>query len=196
MCPLYRVTTRAIAPLLHHFAQSISNGIIVEIGVFGGANLIHLHDICEPNSTRVVGIDPFETIVVFNGRSETQIDSAIRESSRQVLASDRRHLQEAIRRHDLAPRIELKVGTSWELAEQTFADGSIDLLHIDGDHSYDGVLRDLDCLYKKVKVNGVVILDDINWPAVRKAFVAFVRANSLRIDSQEQHAKLWFHKPS
>ena len=182
--------------MLHHFAQSISNGIVVEIGVFGGANLIHLHDICESNRTRIVGIDPFETIAIFNGQTETQIDSSVRESSRQVLASHRRHLQEAIRRHELAPRIELKVGTSWELAEQTFADGSIDLLHIDGDHSYDGVLRDLKCLYRKIKVNGVVILDDITWPSVRKAFVAFVRENSRRIDSQEQHNKLWFHKPS
>ena len=41
-----------------------------------------------------------------------------------------------------------------------FADGEIDFAYLDADHSFDGVLADLEALLPKLRVGGVVMLDD------------------------------------
>lgn len=41
-----------------------------------------------------------------------------------------------------------------------FDDASIDFTYLDGDHSFEGVLADLDALFPKLKPGGVVMLDD------------------------------------
>ena len=41
-----------------------------------------------------------------------------------------------------------------------FENGSIDMVYIDGDHSYDGVMIDLALSYQKVRVGGFIMLDD------------------------------------
>lgn len=41
-----------------------------------------------------------------------------------------------------------------------FEDNSIDFAYVDGDHSFEGVLADLRALHAKLKVGGVVMMDD------------------------------------
>jgi hypothetical protein len=67
-----------------------------------------------------------------------------------------------------------------EDAAGTFAPGSIDLLHIDGNHDEAAVARDVELYVPKVRPGGVVVLDDVSWPSVRKVF------HDLR-DSHELH---------
>lgn len=53
-----------------------------------------------------------------------------------------------------------------EDAAQRFAAGSIDLLHIDGNHDHASVMRDVELYLPKVKTGGYVVLDDTSWSSV------------------------------
>jgi predicted O-methyltransferase YrrM len=39
----------------------------------------------------------------------------------------------------------------------------IDLIFIDGDHSYEGVKKDIDIWFPKLKTGGIIIMHDIGW---------------------------------
>ncbi|MBU3591454.1 class I SAM-dependent methyltransferase [Polynucleobacter sp. 78F-HAINBA] len=66
---------------------------------------------------------------------------------------------------------------SWLAADQ-FQDESFDLVYIDGDHTYEGVVKDLAAWYPKVKKGGIICGDDIGWPGVKKAVDEFfIRLN-------------------
>lgn len=41
-----------------------------------------------------------------------------------------------------------------------FADGSVDFVYLDGDHSFDGVLADLRAAHEKLRAGGIVMMDD------------------------------------
>jgi hypothetical protein len=59
-------------------------------------------------------------------------------------------------------------------AAALFADDSLDYVYIDGEHSYEGVMRDLVHYFPKVKVGGYLIGDDYGWEGVGPAVDAFV----------------------
>lgn len=61
---------------------------------------------------------------------------------------------------------------SW-LAAKQFQDGALDLVYIDGDHTYEGVAKDLAAWYPKVRKGGIICGDDIGWPGVKKAVDEF-----------------------
>ena len=60
--------------------------------------------------------------------------------------------------------IQTLVGFSYDLVDQ-FDDGSIDFLFIDGDHRYEGIKKDLQDWYPKVKHGGVISGHDYNEPS-------------------------------
>jgi hypothetical protein len=59
-------------------------------------------------------------------------------------------------------------------AAALFADGSLDYVYIDGEHSYDAVMTDLASYFPKVRVGGHLIGDDCGWSGVGAAVDAFV----------------------
>jgi hypothetical protein len=63
------------------------------------------------------------------------------------------------------------------------SDNSLDLIFIDGDHSYQAVLKDLQLFYKKIRVGGMIVGDDYMscHPGTKKAVDEFVATNNLKL---------------
>ncbi|CAM3821192.1 class I SAM-dependent methyltransferase [Mucilaginibacter galii] len=52
--------------------------------------------------------------------------------------------------------------TSKEFVEDAACPSEIELIYIDGDHSYDGMMEDINQYYPKLKKDGMVILHDVD----------------------------------
>ena len=146
------------------------NLLIVEIGVFGGAHLLLLAERFKHCGHVIVGIDPWEKIDVFNGTPAKDIDPALVKARRDDFKKNRVDLERAIA--DYKYDIRLMHGLSTEYCAE-FADESIDVLHIDGDHSEAGLTTDLESFFPKLARGGVIIGDDWGMESVRKAARAF-----------------------
>lgn len=70
-----------------------------------------------------------------------------------------------------------------------FKDGSLDFVHIDGDHLFDAVMMDLIAWAPKVRVGGIIALHDyfsLKWQGVTHAVNAYVCAH---------HINSWYITP-
>lgn len=162
--------------VIKKYASNIQNGIIVEIGVLGGATLLHLCEDAKKQNNVIYGIDPFDKINVYNGVSKDDTAENVKTSTRDRYEQNRVVLQNIIEKYSLD--IKIFHGFSQD-AVILFADASINLLHIDGDHSTDGVYRDLINYYPKMAKNGIIIGDDFAWKAVRDGLDKFCKEKGL-----------------
>jgi len=69
--------------------------------------------------------------------------------------------------------IELVTGPFSQTLEASLQDiGLVDMVYIDGDHSYEGVLRNFSVISKHIHAGSVLILDDIRWSkGMKKAWL-------------------------
>jgi predicted O-methyltransferase YrrM len=56
-----------------------------------------------------------------------------------------------------------------------------DLIYIDGDHSYNGVLNDLNSYFTILNENGIIFGDDAKWETVKNAIVDFTTKNDKQL---------------
>lgn len=148
--------------------------LCVEIGVFGGSSLIPQALALNHNGRgRIVGIDPWakdaalEAMVAPDHREwwgKTDLNAVYEHCKAHIAHQQLGHCCELIR--DKAENVVTR-----------FADESIDVLHIDGNHSELLSYKDATLYLPKVKPGGIIFFDDIWWneggdePATRKAIV-------------------------
>lgn len=78
---------------------------------------------------------------------------------------------------------------------ETYNGEKLDWIYIDGDHSYTGVINDLNNALKVVKKGGLIIGDDYKWHSqddkggVKKAVNEFISNNNLNV---KQYGKIQF----
>lgn len=65
-----------------------------------------------------------------------------------------------------------------DTAKDKFEDGSLDFVFVDGDHSFNGVTKDLNNMKSKIKLNGVLAGDDYGLFDVKPAVDKFCLENN------------------
>jgi hypothetical protein len=69
-----------------------------------------------------------------------------------------------------------------------------DLIHIDGNHDTQIVMRDVELYWPLLNKNGFIVMDDVSWKSVRPAYEALNRSMSLvfeRVDAENDYAVFW-----
>jgi hypothetical protein len=143
---------------------------IVEIGVYNGCFLLPITYL--NNNILSYGIDPYRYYIQHDIEDKSLYNMAL------SLTTNNDFLQNVYQRllHNIN-KFELNVKIIRDLAENvvnTFEDNSIDILHIDGNHDYEYVLKDLNLYSAKIIKNGIVIMDDYNWKSVKQALDDFL----------------------
>lgn len=135
-------------------------GLSVEIGVFGGSSLLpQALTFKHRGSGKAVGIDPWSR--------DASLEEMIAEENKQWWGGlDHQKIlegcQNLIREFGVSEHVELLRAKSCDVVNQ-FAAESIDLLHIDGNHSEALSYTDATMYLPKVKPGGYVFFDDIWW---------------------------------
>lgn len=123
------------------------NGVYCEIGVFKGDFSKYLIETLEPKLFHM--IDIFEgntTSGDQDGNNVTTTNMTDEYVKLQKLYFDYPNVK--LWKGDSAPTLSL------------FQDNSLDMIYIDGDHSYEGCSKDLEVAYKKVKNGGYILGHD------------------------------------
>ena len=148
-------------------------GMVVEIGVFKGRSTAVMAPVCLAN-----GCD-YHVIDNFWGAEECD-PATVAQRSGKVLATFRRNMKSL----GLWDHITVHKSDSYA-ATAAFQDASLGLCFIDANHTFDGVVRDLESWWPKVRPGGVLAGHDYSDSrrfTVRPAVDAFVATGGLHLE--------------
>ncbi len=141
--------------------------VVVEIGVFGGSSVYPMAQALRYQRHGVIyAIDPWKAEDCQMGYQPddpnyiwwTTVD----------LEKIYKDFAKLIKKNSLSSFCTIMRATSLE-AVNFFADESIDILHVDGNHTEESAFTDVTLFLPKVKKNGYIWFDDVNWSSTNKA---------------------------
>ena len=186
------------AELLADLVLTRDSRLVVELGVYRGRSLLPMGlAAAELDGCRVVGIDPWSGAEARqfddHGHGSALLDWASSQDWPAIRADVERQRSSA----GLDDVVELVAQTSTEAANH-FAESSIDLLHVDGNHDGDRVREDIVRWMPLVRPGGVIVLDDITWASVRPVYDDLVlRCNHLfEVCTREDDFAVFEKRPS
>ena len=135
--------------------NNILGGSVLEIGCYEGAGTELLHKYLHPSEQ--VCCDPWED-------SYTDVGFTFK-NQYENFKSNTKHLNIT----------EMRMTSDKMFSELDII--TFDFIYIDGDHSYEQVVKDLNNSFKVLKVGGIILLDDYGWESVRRAVNEFYNAN-------------------
>jgi hypothetical protein len=138
----------------------------VEIGVFGGRGTIAMamgHEVLRKGY--VVGIDPWEVSAALDGENAPANDEWWRALDYEAIYE---HFFQAVARHGL-PRYCRIMRERSDSAIRLFADGSVSVLHQDGNHSEAISAAEVEMWTPKLESGGYWVADDTDWATTQKA---------------------------
>jgi predicted O-methyltransferase YrrM len=172
-------------------------GIIVEIGVQGGASFLKMADVIltTNKNIKLYGIDCWEEQckIGFNGHPESFWTQESVNRLKNIQIKNFNTLLLIIQTYNL-DFCNLIKGFSSDIAIiNKFNNNSIDAIYIDGDHGFEGCYLDLVNYYPKIKTNGIIMCDDYtNFHSVKAAVDKFCeekKINQLFVEN-----KCYFYK--
>lgn len=151
--------------------------VYVEVGVWKGHSLSFLAQELKPRKgeVKIYGVDLFENTYKWDNPEQQDL----RQQVPYIYEIYNKVLEAADVRDDI---IDLK-GISWEMADQ-FEDGTVDMVFIDADHSYESVVKDISAWLPKIRKGGIISGHDYNNPcgvkqAVSERFTDYVVENNV-----------------
>ena len=142
---------------------------IAEVGVAYGYHAEHLLD--EFSDIEYYGFDPYVSGYDPNDGFDADVQKLF--GNGDIPAMDR--LYNAVNfklSSKYGDRVKLNRITG-EKATSLIEKEFFDIAYIDGDHTYDGVIRDLNAWYTLVRKGGILCGDDYDWHGVRTAVLDF-----------------------
>ncbi len=141
--------------------------VCVEVGVFGGSSIYPTASALKFNSRgRVYAIDPWVNDDCLTGYSRD--DANYQWWNNVDLEGIYREFLKMLGRFQLRQYcVVLRMTGATALSQ--FDDESIDILHIDGNHTENAALFDAQMYFPKVKRGGYIWFDDANWETTTKA---------------------------
>jgi predicted O-methyltransferase YrrM len=134
--------------------------ICVEIGVFGGSSLVPQALALKENDLGIIfAIDPWATDAALE---EMIADEHKKWWSKVDLQNIYTHFLGVIQQEGLTNCVKVIRDKAENVVDQ-FKNESIDLLHIDGNHSEALSYKDATLYLPKVRKGGVIFFDDIHW---------------------------------
>ena len=141
--------------------------ICVEVGVFGGSSIYPTAQALKYIDKGIVhAIDPWENVDCIKGYNSN--DPNYKWWQKVDLEKVHQGFLTLLTKYQLTEFCSTMVMTS-EKAVVFFEDESIDILHIDGNHTSEISCTDAEIWYPKVKQGGYIWFDDINWASTLKA---------------------------
>lgn len=162
-----------------------SANLAVEVGIFGGRSLtaiaLSLKD--SPNDFgRVDGIDPYTPAAALEGANHVDNDIWWGQLDYEAVA---RAAQEALYRLGLMPYARLVRMCSRDVVG-FYGDGTVDLLHLDANHSEATSTEDVALWAPKIRPGGIWVFDDTDWESTQKAQRELVALGFFEIEDHVQ----------
>jgi len=120
------------------------NSVVAEIGVLGGDFSKHI--LSRTNPERLYLLDTFSA----NDWESTK---------RFTVKNHQEFIKKEFASEIENGKVKLMKGLSWELLE-TFPNKYFDWLYVDADHTYKSVKKDLNIILKKIKDDGIIVMND------------------------------------
>ncbi|MEN9344271.1 MAG: hypothetical protein RLZZ453_1058 [Chlamydiota bacterium] len=171
---------------------SVHPTVCVEVGVFGGSSIYPTAmALSYLNEGKVYAIDPWEHAPCQVGYDTSNPNYIwwTQVNLEQIYCNFLRLLK----RHQLTSFCQPMRMTS-QKAVHFFDDESIDILHIDGNHTEEVALEDAMTWLPKVKPGGYIWFDDVNWSSTAKAVAYLEEHCDIDFEHSIGNSCLLFHK--
>jgi len=126
------------------------NKVIVEVGVALGDFSENMLTYCDPEHFVAIDLFNLHTLPEFWGRSPQEIFGG---------KSHRAFYEARFSAHSAAGKVSILEGDSFDQI-QKLGDRSVGVFYVDGDHTYEGVCRDLSVIREKIAPGGLIIMND------------------------------------
>lgn len=160
----------------------------VEIGVLKGESGRYISNILQPK--KLIGIDPYQLYENYTDKPSKEFND---QEQLDKLAAQ---MIEAYKTYNKPRHSELVRARNHQVVN-TFADGSLDYVYLDGDHKYDSVKQDIKMWYPKLKVGAILSGHDYCIGSVQEKFGVieavqeFVAEHKLRLAVTTENFPAW-----
>lgn len=168
-----------------HLVTQAKPRLCVELGVFGGRSLVAFGFALRHNEVgHIDGIDPFTKSAALEGTNDQKNDEWWANVDYEDIMKQAVH---GVESNGLAYFVNIKRAKSLEMVDQ-YADGTIDILHQDSNHSAEVSTAEVRTWISKIRVGGFWIFDDINWSTTKEAQRLLMSRGFIRVESYETWA--------